>query len=125
MECAPDACALIRQNREKFHAYNLSLIEGTAPQVLADLPAPDAVFIGGTKGSMAEVVDAALAKNPNARLCISAIALETLSAAIAVLAAHGQTAEVTQLAVSRTRPAGKLHLLMANNPIFLITGERK
>lgn len=125
VECAPDACALIRQNREKFHAYNLSLIEGTAPQVLADLPAPDAVFIGGTKGSMAEVVDAALAKNPNARLCISAIALETLSAAIAALAAHGQTTEVTQLAVSRTRPAGKLHLLMANNPIFLITGERK
>lgn len=125
VECAPDACALIRQNREKFHAYNLSLIEGAAPQVLADLPAPGAVFIGGTKGSMAEVVDAALAKNPNARLCISAIALETLSAAIAALAAHGQTAEVTQLAVSRTRPAGKLHLLMANNPIFLITGERK
>lgn len=125
VECAPDACALIRQNREKFHAYNLSLIEGTAPQVLADLPAPDAVFIGGTKGSMAEVVNAALAKNPNARLCISAIALETLSAAIAALSAHGQTAEVTQLAVSRTRPAGKLHLLMANNPIFLITGERK
>ena len=125
VECAPDACALIRQNREKFHAYNLSLIEGTAPQVLADLPAPDAVFIGGTKGSMAEVIDAALAKNPNARLCISAIALETLSAAIAALADHGQTAEVTQLAVSRTRPAGKLHLLMANNPIFLITGERK
>ncbi len=125
VECAPDACALIRQNREKFHAYNLSLIEGTAPQVLADLPAPDAVFIGGTKGSMAEVVDAALAKNPNARLCISAIALETLSAAIAALTAHGQAAEVTQLAVSRTRPAGKLHLLMANNPIFLITGERK
>lgn len=125
VECAPDACALIRQNREKFHAYNLSLIEGTAPQVLADLPAPDAVFIGGTKGSMAEVVNAALAKNPNARLCISAIALETLRAAIAALAAHGQTAEVTQLAVSRTRPAGKLHLLMANNPIFLITGERK
>ena len=125
VECAPDACALIRQNREKFHAYNLSLIEGTAPQVLADLPAPDAVFIGGTKGSMAEVVDAALAKNPNARLCISAIALETLSSAIAALAAHGQTAEVTQLAVSRTRPAGKLHLLMANNPIFLIAGERK
>lgn len=125
VECAPDACALIRQNREKFHAYNLSLIEGTAPQVLADLPAPDAVFIGGTKGSIAEVVDAALAKNPNTRLCISAIALETLSVAIAALAAHGQTAEVTQLAVSRTRPAGKLHLLMANNPIFLITGERK
>ena len=32
-------------------------------------------------------------------------------------------AEITQLAVSRTRPAGRLHLLTANNPIFLITGN--
>ena len=48
-----------------------------------------------------------------------------LSAAVAALTAHGLAAEVTQIAVSRTRPAGRLHLLMANNPIFLITGERK
>ena len=71
------------------------------------------------------VVDTVLARNPNARICISAIALETLSAAVAALTAHGLAAEVTQIAVSRTRPAGRLHLLMANNPIFLITGERK
>ena len=125
VECAPDACALIRRNREKFAAYNLHLTEGRAPGALSALPAPDAVFIGGTKGGMAAVVDAVLAKNPDARICISAIALETLSAAIAALTAHGLAAEVTQIAVSRTKPAGSLHLLMANNPIFLITGERK
>ena len=78
-----------------------------------------------TKGSMAAVEDTVLAKNANARICIAAIALESLSAAIAALTAHGLSAEVTQLAVSRTRPAGRLHLLTANNPIFLITGERK
>ena len=125
VECEPDACALIRRNREKFAAWNLSLIEGRAPAALEALPAPDAVFIGGTKGSMAAVVDTVLAKNANARICIAAIALESLSAAIAALTAHGLSAEVTQLAVSRTRPAGRLHLLTANNPIFLITGERK
>ena len=125
VECEPDACELIRKNRAKFHACNLILIEGRAPDVLADLPAPDAVFIGGTKGGMEAVVDTVLARNPNARICISAIALETLSAAVAALTAHGLAAEVTQIAVSRTRPAGRLHLLMANNPIFLITGERK
>ena len=86
---------------------------------------PDAVFIGGTKGSMEAVLDEVLGKNPNARICISAIALETLGAAIAALTARGLTAEVTQIAVSRTKPAGRLHLLMANNPIFLITGIRK
>ena len=125
VECEPDACALIRRNREKFAAWNLTLIEGRAPAALEALPAPDAVFIGGTKGSMAAVVDTVLAKNANARICIAAIALESLSAAIAALTAHGLSAEVTQLAVSRTRPAGRLHLLTANNPIFLITGERK
>ena len=83
------------------------------------------MFIGGTKGGMEAVVDTVLARNLNARICISAIALETLSAAVAALTAHGLAAEVTQIAVSRTRPAGRLHLLMANNPIFLITGERK
>ena len=86
---------------------------------------PDAVVIGGTKGGMEAVVDTVLARNPNARICISAIALETLGAAIAALTARGLTAEVTQIAVSRTKPAGRLHLLMANNPIFLITGKRK
>ena len=125
VECEPDACALIRKNREKFRAYNLTLIEGKAPEALDGLPAPDAVFIGGTKGGMEAVLDAVLTKNAAARICISAIALETLSAAITALTARGLTAEVTQIAVSRTKPAGRLHLLMANNPTFLITGTRK
>lgn len=51
VECDPEACGLIRQNRERFHACNLTLVEGRAPAALADLPAPDAVFIGGTKGA--------------------------------------------------------------------------
>lgn len=89
VECDPEACALIRKNRERFAAWNLTLIEGKAPQALEALPAPDAVFLGGTKGSMEAVVDAVLAKNPQARLCISAIALETLSAAVAALTARG------------------------------------
>ena len=125
VECAPDACALIRQNKEKFAVRNLTLVEGTAPAALENLPAPDAVFIGGTKGGMEAVLDEVLGKNPNARICISAIAMETLGAAIAALTARGLTAEVTQIAVSRTKPAGRLHLLMANNPIFLITGTHK
>ena len=124
VECDPEACALTLKNREKFSACNLTLIEGKAPKALAALPAPDAVFIGGTKGNMEAVIDAVLHKNPAARVCIAAIALETLSAAVAALTTHGLSAEVTQIAVSRTKTAGSLHLLMANNPVFLITGER-
>ena len=123
MECDAEACDLIRQNRAKFAVQNLHLTEGLAPAALADWPAPDAVFIGGSKGSLRAVVDAALDANPDARLCISAIALETLQEAVAALTAHGLTAQVTQIAVSRSRAAGSLHLLMANNPVFLIARE--
>lgn len=96
---------------------------GLAPAALSDLPAPDAVFIGGSKGSLAAIVDAALDKNPDARICVSAIALESLSAAVAALTAKGRTVQVSQIAVSRARAVGGLHLMMAQNPIYLITGE--
>lgn len=123
VECRPEGCALIKANREKFRTRNLVLVEGLAPAALSDLPAPDAVFIGGSKGSLAAIVDAALDKNPDARICVSAIALETLSAAAAALTAKGRTVQVSQIAVSRAKAVGGLHLMMAQNPIYLITGE--
>lgn len=123
VECRPEGCALIKANREKFRTRNLVLVEGLAPDALSDLPAPDAVFVGGSKGSLAAIVDAALDKNPDARICVSAIALESLSAAVAALTAKGRTVQVSQIAVSRARAVGGLHLMMAQNPIYLITGE--
>lgn len=123
VECRPEGCALIKANREKFRTRNLVLVEGLAPAALSDLPAPDAVFIGGSKGSLAAIVDAALDKNPDARICVSAIAIESLSAAVAALTAKGRTVQVSQIAVSRAKAVGGLHLMMAQNPIYLITGE--
>lgn len=123
VECAPEACALLRANREQFCAWNLQIVEGCAPAALLPLPAPDAVFVGGTRGEMETVIDLILEKNSNARICAAAIALETLTAAVAALTKRGLEARVTQIAVSRTKAAGPLHLLIANNPVFLITGN--
>lgn len=123
VECEADACALIKQNRDKFNIYNLTLVEGKAPAKLADIPAPDAVFVGGSKGNLPEILDAVLNANSNARLCVSAIALETLQTAITAFAAHGLTAQVTQIAVSRSSLVGGMHLMKANNPVFLIVRE--
>ena len=121
VDAREEACALIEENRRRFGAWNLRLVRGRAPEALSPLPAPDAVFIGGSGGQLEGIVDAALAKNPAVRLCVPAIALETLSAALAVFAARGLDAEVTQIAVSRARPGARLHLLLANNPVFLVT----
>lgn len=123
VECLPEACDLIQANRRKFCAWNLQVISGKAPEALADLPAPDGVFIGGSKGNMQAIVDAVLQKNPCARLCMTAIALESLTAAMQALEKHGIKPRVTQLAVSETRQAGQLHMLSAQNPVFLIAGN--
>lgn len=117
-----DACQLIEQNRAAFGAWNLTLVQGTAPEALRGLPAPDAVFVGGSGGELEAILKAAVAANPKVRLCVSAIALETLDAARHALEELSIDWEVTQISVARSRAAGKLHLMMAQNPVFLITG---
>lgn len=123
VECDAAACSLIKQNRDKFHVHNLTLVEGKAPEKLTGLPAPDAVFIGGSKGNLPEIIDVVLTANPSARLCVSAIALETLQTALSSFATHGMTAQITQIAISRSSSVGNLHLMKANNPVFLIVRE--
>ena len=124
VEREESAWALITVNREKFGAWNLRLCRGMAPDCLAGLPAPDKVFIGGSGGNLPQILERVSAANPRARVCLSAIALETLHTALAAFEELGYEAEVVQIAVSRAKKAGELHLLMAQNPVFLITGER-
>ena len=98
-------------------------VEGRAPAALAKLPAPQAVFIGGSKGEMKEIMAAALAKNPRARIVVSAIMLETARAAAEAMAELGVgEPEICQLAVSRAERLGQGHYLKSLNPIFLLSG---
>lgn len=119
-----EACALIRQNREKFGAWNLRLIQGTAPAACEDLPAPDAVFIGGSGGELGEMLFLIARRAPKASVCLSAITLETLHQAVTSLEALGYDTEVVQISVSRAKHVKDFHLLLAQNPVFLITGRR-
>lgn len=122
VERRSEACALIRANREKFCAWNLRVVEGRAPEALEELPAPEGMFVGGSGGALDAIVAAALQKNARARIVISAIALETVGRAMEVLQRNGLTPQAAQLSVSETKGAGGLHLLQANNPVFLIAG---
>ena len=124
VEHKAEACGLIRENRERFSAWNLRLAEGPAPEALSDLPTPDVVFIGGSGGKLPEILALVAQRAPQARICISAIALETLHSGAQGLQELGYATEITQIAVSRTKEVGELHLLLAQNPVFLILGEK-
>ena len=119
VERLPEACAVLEENRRRLGGWNVRPVSGEAPAALAGLPAPDAVFIGGTRGRLGPILDAALAANPAARIGLTAIALETLAAALDACTARGLEAEITQIAAAHA--AGRPHLLRAANPVFLIT----
>ncbi|MBQ9045856.1 MAG: precorrin-6y C5,15-methyltransferase (decarboxylating) subunit CbiE [Oscillospiraceae bacterium] len=120
-----DAAALdaAEANRKQFGAWNLRIVPGEAPEALAALPSPDKVFIGGTGGKMRPVLRAIHATNAQARICISAITLESLQQSVSELEALGYETEVTQIAVSRSRRVGESHMMLAQNPVYLIVGN--
>ena len=120
-----EACALIRENRQRFGAWNLTLTEGHAPEALERLPAPDAVFVGGSGGALEAILDRALEKNPHARICVSAVTLETLGAAAACFSARGLGYSATEIAVSRSQSIGARHLMRAENPVYLISAPQE
>ena len=123
IECQADACTLIEANREKFGAHQLTVVPGMAPAALEGLPVPNAAFIGGSKGNLRAIMDLLVGKNPAVRIVVSAVTLETLHEAVTAMEELGLAeVEVVQIAVSRALPTGRLHMLSAENPIFLISG---
>lgn len=125
VEREPEGCLLIRQNRERFGVWNLQVAEGAAPDALEELPAPDKVFIGGSGGRLEEIIGIALKKNPDALICVTAIVLETLQEAIRLMQEAGMDVKIVQVAVSEARKLGKKHMMNAENPIFIITGQKE
>ena len=119
-----DAIALMRQNREIHGAVNIVVVEGTAPEALTSLPAPNRVFIGGSSGNMGAIIDATLTVNPHARICATAVTLETLTELLACLRAREiEDADIVQVSVARADNVGSYNLMRAENPVYIVTFE--
>jgi precorrin-6B C5,15-methyltransferase / cobalt-precorrin-6B C5,C15-methyltransferase len=87
-------------------APGLQIIDGEAPDALAGLDAPDAIFIGG--GLSREVFAACWdALRPLGRLVVNAVTLESEAVLLALHAEYG--GDLVKIAVSRVVPIGRLH----------------
>ena len=119
-----EAISLLEQNCQKFHLDNVEAICGLAPECLKDLPVPDVAFIGGSSGNMSEIVDYLYGINNEMRFVITAVTLENAMAALDALKNIGVNGDIVQVAVSKGKPIADLHMLIAQNPIFIISGGR-
>lgn len=128
VEKKEDALGLLQENRQKFALDHMEIVAGTAPEALEELPAPTHAFIGGSSGNLKEIVRLLLKKNPQVRMVINCITLETVGEAMeCIRELEGEDAsvswetEVVQLAVSRSKSVGRYHMMMGENPIYVIT----
>lgn len=117
-----EAISLLEQNCQKFHLDNVEAICGLAPECLKDLPVPDVAFIGGSSGNMDEIVSYLYGINNDMRFVITAVTLENAMAALDALKNIGVNGDIVQVAVSKGRQIADLHMLIAQNPIFIISG---
>ena len=117
-----EACDLIEENKRKFGTPNIQVVHGLAPEAMGDLPVPTHAFIGGSAGNLKEIITCLLGKNPLIRLVINTVTLETMAEVSECLKALNLIEEETICVnVSRAKKLGAYHLMMGQNPIYIVT----
>ncbi|MBB4170140.1 precorrin-6y C5,15-methyltransferase (decarboxylating) subunit CbiE [Rhizobium sp. BK538] len=107
IEQSSERAARIARNALAFGVPGLAIVEGTAPEALANLPEPDAIFVGGG-GSEAGVLEAALeALKRGGRLVANAVTLEMEAMLLSLHRQYGGT--LTRIEIARAAPLGGMN----------------
>ncbi|MGJ4906000.1 precorrin-6y C5,15-methyltransferase (decarboxylating) subunit CbiE [Bradyrhizobium sp. HKCCYLS2058] len=107
IEARQDRAGRAMRNALALGTPELKVVMGRAPAVLADLEAPDAVFIGGGISEMG-VFEAVWSRlKPGGRLVANVVSLEGEARLSALFGQHG--GELIRIAVSRIEPVGRMH----------------
>ena len=122
IEKNPEGAELIRKNMQKFRTDQIQVIEGVAPEALEALEMPTHAFIGGSTGQLKEIIQCIKKKNPDVRIVINAISLETVKEAMEAME-EGLLAdpEIIQLNVAKSKKLGRYHMMTGLNPIYIIS----
>ena len=121
------AIALTRRNLQKFDLEeNAHLIFGSAPSALEKLPRVDAVLIGGGGQDIAKIIEKSFRKlKAGGRMVINSILLETTyTAATELIKLKLGDVEVTQVAVAKGRRTSEGIMMIAGNPITIVSGAK-
>ncbi len=125
IESDPECLEYIGRNVRAHGADNVRIVAGRAPEALDGVDAPDAVFVGGSGGALAEILArSAACLRPGGRVVVSAVTLDTLEEARRALGALGLAAEITLASVGRSAPLAGRTRLDPLSPVFLVTAGR-
>ena len=114
------AADLIEINKRKFQAANLEVVRGRAPEAMRDLPAPTHAFIGGSAGNLKSIVQCLLDKNPDVRIVINSVTMETMAETMQVVKELNLVEEeFVNVTIAKSRRLGRYHLMTGQNPVYI------
>ena len=121
-----NAVELTKKNIKKFNLSNISVIFGNAKEKILDFENADTIFIGGTGGDTKELVELSENKlKSGGRIVIGIILIETLYSVLQIIdKLQFESVDITQVTISKSRKTSKGTMMLARNPVTIISATR-
>jgi len=117
--------AIVKENRQRMAIFNHRIVHDKAPAQLDDWPDPDAVFIGGSGGELADLIQLCLSRlRSSGWLVMNFVTLENLAEATRILKQTAASWDVTQLQASRSQPILHMQRMQAENPVWIVCAQK-
>ena len=122
----PNAIELTKKNLERFGINNVTVILGNAKEKISELPQADAIFIGGTGGDTKDIVELCQDKlKSGGRIVIGIILIETLYSVLkAIEKMKFSDVDITQVTISKSRKTTTGTMMLARNPVTIISATK-
>lgn len=122
----PNAIELTKKNLVKFQISNVTVILGNAKEKISELPMADTIFIGGTGGDTADIIKLCESKlKLGGRIVIGTILIETLFAVLGLVEKlKFSSIDITQITVSKSRKTSTGTMMLARNPVTIISATK-
>ena len=117
------AIELTKKNLEKFGISNVTTILGNAKDKISEIPQADAIFIGGTGGDTKEILELCNNKiKSGGRIVIGIILIETLFSVLELIKKlNFSSVDITQVTISKSRKTTTGTMMLARNPVTIIS----
>lgn len=121
-----NAVKLTKENAAKFGVSNIEIMHSKAQQAISKLPEADAIFIGGTGGDTYDIIKLAYAKlKKGGRIVIDTILIETMYHSLrAVDELKLENPDVTQVTIAKSRKTSTGTMMLARNPVIIISAQK-
>jgi len=121
-----NAIDLTKKNMKKFDVSNITTIYGNAKEKILDLEEANTIFIGGTGGDTKEIVELSQNKlKSGGRIVVGIILIETLYSILQILdKLQFESVDITQVTISKSRRTTTGTMMLARNPVTIISATK-